>query len=132
LFTFESGASYQGYLQLYPRGDRLQITGFDADLVAKRGHPLPDNAAGSFLGHYKSDASHDLQLALQQWGDLLAGTGFYSGKPVAVAGKVVSPNHADGHILFSDGSKANVKAVLSADQQVLSISGLGKPFDLHR
>jgi hypothetical protein len=73
-----------------------------------------------------------LQLDLNQSADLLAGTGFVSGKPVAVVGRVTGVNQARGLLLFSDGSQNGVKVSLSSDEQTLSLRGVGGVIEMGR
>jgi hypothetical protein len=71
-------------------------------------------------------------ITLNQWGDLLAGTGFDQGKPVAVVGRIIEPLNAMGTLLFSDESLMRIRATLSEDKGTLTIKGLGAPFHMKR
>ncbi len=128
----EDGTSVVGSLTLSPSGKSLTLTGLGMPITLNRGGtPLPV-AAGAFAGRYAAPESSALWLDLRQSGELLAGTGFVSGKPVAVVGRVTETNEARGSILFSDQSQTGVRVSLSDDEQTLSVRGLGGIMEMRR
>ena len=128
----EDGTSITGSITLSPSGKNVTLTGLGEPITLNRGGtPLPVTA-GAFAGRYATPGSDGLRLDLEQSGDLLAGTGFVEGKPVAVAGRITAANEARGSLLFSDQSRSGVRAVLSDDGQTLSMRGLGGTLEMRR
>jgi hypothetical protein len=132
VLSFEDGTVVPAYITLSPDGTLATIRGLGIPLTVNRGgEPLRD-LSGPFAGHYSTTGPPPLWLTLTQGGDLLAGTGFIDGKPVAVVGKVTGPNRAAGTILFSDESQNRVKVNLSGDGRILTIEGLGGIIEMRR
>jgi hypothetical protein len=128
----EDGAPEVGTITLSPAGQSMTLNWMDSPIIlARGGTPLPV-ASGSFAGRYSAPTPHMLRLDLDQSADLLAGTGFVSGKPVAVVGRVTGENEARGLLLFSDGSQNGVKVSLSSDEQTLSLKGVGGTIEMRR
>jgi hypothetical protein len=132
ILTFEDGSTGPAYLMLSANGDEATIQGLGTPTTVKRGGEPLRAASGPFAGRYGASGPPSLLLTLTQGGDLLAGTGFVEGQPVAVVGKVNEPNRAAGTLLFSDGSQNRVKVVRSSDGQTLTIQGLGGPIEMWR
>jgi hypothetical protein len=88
--------------------------------------------AGAFAGRYAAGASDALWLDLEQSGELLAGTGFVSGKPVAIVGRITGANEARGSIPFSARSRNPVWVSLYDDGQTLRVRGLGETLEMRR
>lgn len=132
ILTFEDGTTTSASIMLSPDGNTATIRGLGIPLTVNRGGEPLRALSGPFAGHYSTTGPPPLWLTLTQGGDLLAGTGFIDGKPVAVVGKVTGPNRAAGTILFSDESQNRVKVNLSGDGRVLTIEGLGGPFEITR
>ena len=128
----KDGTPIAGSISLSVSGKDVTLTGLDESITLNRGStPLPVTP-GAFAGRYATPGSDGLRLDLEQSGDLLAGTGFVEGKPVAVAGRITATNEARGSLLFSDGSRSGVRAVLSDDGKTLSVRGLGGTLEMRR
>src|SRR3990170_1823760 len=127
VLSFGDGTVAPAYITLSPDGASATMKGMGLSIALNRGGEPLRAPSGPFAGRYANPGPPLLWLNLTQGGDLLAGTGFIDGKPVAVVGKVTAPNHATGTILFSDESQNRVKVVLSGDGRTLTIEGLGGP-----
>jgi hypothetical protein len=126
------GAQSSGSIALAPAGDSVTLYGLGEPVeLARGGTPLPVTA-GAFAGRYKARHPQRIWLQLEQSGELLAGTGFLWGRPVAVAGWVTGPREARGSLLLSDQSRNGVRVTLSADLSTLSVSGLGGTIQMQR
>ena len=132
ILTFEDGTIYSAYISLSPDGAVTNISGTKISVTLQREGEPSQAPPGPFAGHFATSGPPPLWLILDQRGDLLAGTGFVNGKPVAVVGKVTAPNTATGTILFADESQNRVKATLSSDRRILTIEGLGSPLEMKR
>ncbi len=132
VLSFGDGTVAPAYITLSPDGDSATMQGMGISIALNRGGEPLRATSGPFAGRYSNPGPPQLWLNLTQGGDLLAGTGFVEGKPVAVVGKVTAPNRAAGTILFSDESQNRVKVVLSGDGKVLTIEGLGGPIEMRR
>lgn len=128
----EDGAPLAGTITLSPSGKQMILTGLGDSVTLTRGGTTLPVTKGVFAGRYATRGASNLWLDLKQSGDLLAGTGFVSGKPVAIVGRVVEVNEARGSILFSDRSQNGVRAFLSSDEQTLSLRGLGGTIEMRR
>jgi hypothetical protein len=130
--AFPDGRVAHGHLALSPLGEKatLEVPGLELELARSAGVPL--TATGPFSGSYQREAETAAWVRLVQNGDLIAGTGYLDGKPIAVAGKVIGPNQARGTLLFSDESRTTVTAVLSEGDRVLTVDGAGRPIKLRR
>jgi hypothetical protein len=127
-----SGTQLSGSVALAPAGDSLTLYGLGEPVeLARGGTPLPVTG-GPFAGRYKTRRPEEIWLQLEQSGDLLAGTGFVWGKPVAVAGWVTGPREARGSLLLSDQSRNGIKVSLSGDLGTLNVSGLGGTIAMRR
>jgi hypothetical protein len=132
VLSFASGGPNPGRITLSPDGQTITIRGLGAPLqLARGGTPViaPD---GPFSGRFVLDGPIPVRLDLNQGGDLVAGTGYFSGKAVAVVGRLIEANRARGTVLYSDESRNRVTVTLSADQGILVIEGLGAPIRMTR
>jgi hypothetical protein len=132
ILAFEDGSATPAYIMLSADGKEARIQGLGTPLTIKRGGEPLRAPSGPFAGTYKASGPPPLSLTLIQGGDLLAGTGFVEGNPVAVVGRVTGANSASGTILFSDESRNGVQVVLSGDKGILTIHGLGGPIEMKR
>ncbi len=132
VLTFAGGAAGRGYLALSLNGEAVTVRGFGAPVTLNRGGTPSAPASGGFAGTYEASGPRAVRLRLSQGEDLLAGTGYVNGRPVAVAGKVTEPNKARATVLFSDESRNGVYATLSDDGQTLSVRGLGGLIEMQR
>ena len=132
VLNYEDGNIRPAYLMLSPDGEAVTLNGLGPSITLSHGGEPQRAPSGPFAGRYSNPGPPQLWLNLTQGGDLLAGTGFIDGKPVAVVGKVTAPNRVTGTILFSDESHNRVKVVLSGDGRTLTIEGLGVPIEMRR
>jgi hypothetical protein len=128
--NFEEGQSARGSFTLSPDGKTLAILGMGPTFTLSRGGEPESVMAGPFAGHFGVDSPRPLWVKLTQADNLLAGTGFDDGKPVAFVGKVMEPRKARGTLLFPDKSQVRVTLRLSENQEVLTVSGLGGSLNL--
>ena len=132
ILTFTDGSTTPGYITLSPDGNTATFRGMGFPLALNRGGEPLRAPSGPFAGQYVNLGPPLLRLSLTQGGDLLAGTGFMDGRPMAVVGKVTGPNRVSGTILFPDESQNGVKMTLSDDGRTLKIHGLGGPIEMGR
>jgi len=132
VLVFEDGSRTEIQILLSPDGRTLTLRGLGESLKLGRTGYSAESSVGPFVGLFSDSGDPPLWLNLTQAGDLLAGTGYVDGKPVAVTGKTTSPTEASGVLLFSDGSRMGVRALLSADGGTLTIQGLGSPLEMKR
>lgn len=132
VLNYEDGNIKPAYVMLSPSGEAVTLSGLGPSMTLSHGGEPLRAPSGPFAGRYANPGPPLLWLNLTQGGDLLAGTGFIDGKPVAVVGKVTAPNRASGTILFSDESQQRVKVNLSGDGKALTIEGLGGPIQMRR
>jgi hypothetical protein len=132
VINWADGRTSPGHATLSPNGATVTISGVGPPVTLDRGgEPLADSS-GPFAGRFSASRPRLVWIDLSQWGDLLAGTGFDQGKPVAVVGKVIEPLHAKGTLLFGDESLIRVGATLSEDEGTLTVEGLGAPIHMKR
>jgi len=132
VLTFEGGSGGRGHLALSLNGEALTVRGFGAPVTLSRGGTPMAPASGGFAGTYSASGPRPVRLRLSQGEDLLAGTGYVNGRPVAVAGKIIEPDKARGTVLFSDESRNAVSATLSDDGGTLTVRGLGGLIEMQR
>jgi hypothetical protein len=128
--NFEEGQNARGSFTLSPDGKTLAILGMGPTFTLTRGGEPESVTAGPFAGHFGVDSPRPLWVKLTQADNLLAGTGFDDGKPVAFVGKVMEPRKARGTLLFPDKSQVRVTLKLSDNREVLTVSGLGGSLNL--
>lgn len=132
LLNYEDGNLKPAHVMLSPDGETVTLGGLGPPIALSHGGEPLRAATGPFAGHYSAQGPPPLWLNLAQGGNLLAGTGFVDGKPIAVVGKETTPNHASGTLLFSDESQQRVRVSLSGDGRTLTIEGLGGPIEMKR
>jgi hypothetical protein len=132
VLAFEDGPIEAAQITLSPDGTRATIRGWGPPFTLERGGPAVSAPSGVFAGRYSTERPSPLWLVLTQSGDLLAGTGFVDGKPLAVVGRVTGIRQAAGTLLFSDESQNRVRVILSDDGQSVTIQGLGSPIEMRR
>lgn len=134
VLTFADGDSRPVYLTLAPNRASLEIEGLGAPLVLSTGGGGRAAGGGDFSGGYRSVRSSlsTVSLVLEQRGELLAGSGFVDGRPVAVVGRTTGPGEAEGTVVFADGSRGRLRATRSADGRKLTVEGLGGTVQLKR
>jgi len=123
-----------GYATLSTNGDSLElegVAGVDAVNLSRGGEPV-SLETGPFSGTFVSTGLTPLHLRLSQGGNLVAGTGFFDGKPVAFVGRVAAPADVSGTVLFSDETRARVNGALSDGNDTLTVKGMGGPIILER
>jgi hypothetical protein len=130
--SFASGYTASGQVSLAADGTSVTLRGMGAPVTLGRGGEPLAGASGRFAGRFAAKGPMRLRLELAQSGDLLAGTGFVDGRPVAVAGKVTEPGQARGFVLFSDESRNAVTVSLADDGGALSVRGLGRLIEMTR
>jgi len=131
VLAYPDGAIKPAKVTLSPDGTTVTIHEPGKKVILRRGGTPLDVVPGPFAGRY-SVVTPNVRLTLSQGGELLAGTGFLAGRPVAVVGRVTGPKRARGTLLFADESRNGVKASLSDDRQTLTVTGLGAPLHLIR
>jgi hypothetical protein len=132
VLVFEDGSRTEVQIIMSPDGRIMTIRGLGESLKLARTGYTAEPPTGPFAGVFADSGDPAIWLSLSQASGLLAGTGYVDGKPVAVTGSASSPEEARGVLLFSDGSKMGVRAVLSGDGGTLTIKGLGRPIELRR
>jgi len=132
VLVYEDGSRTEVEVILSPDGRTMTIRGLGDKLELARTGYTADLPTGPFAGVFADSGDPSIWLNLSQAGELLAGTGYVDGKPVAVTGSASSPEEARGVLLFSDGSKMGVSATLSGDGGTLTIKGLGRPIEMKR
>jgi hypothetical protein len=132
VFTFEDGAIASSRVTLSPNGTSGSILDLGTRLTLERGGEPTPSVSGSFTGRFRSSGSPALSITLTQGGNLLSGIGYVEEKPVAVVGRVAGPGSVVGTITYSDDSRSNVRATLSAGGRTLTVAGLGAPIELTR
>jgi hypothetical protein len=115
-----------------PDGQVLAVRMQGGETIMERGGEPVVNVPGPFNGRYASGGRSAASVRLLQDGVLLAGTGFVSGRPVAVSGRVVGEGEARGDIQFADESRQSVRVSLSGDRQQLTVTGIGAPIVMKR
>ncbi len=130
VLNYEDGDIRPAYITLSPDGGIVTISGLGPSITLNHGGEPQRAPSGPFAGRYANTGPPQLWLNLTQGGNLLAGTGYVDGRPVAVVGKVTDVRKATGTILFSDESQTRVKVVLSGDGRTLTIEGLGAPIQM--
>lgn len=104
----------------------------DVDLMLG-GTPVT-GSSGPFTGKYRT-ASPNESLAsatIVQTGTLISGVGRFFNQIIAISGQVTDPKEAKGMLTFLDESRVQFSAELSADQQSITITGMGNPVLLER
>lgn len=104
----------------------------DIDLI--RGGTPVSGPAGTFSGKYRT-VGPDEQLAratIVQTGSLISGVAQFFDQISGISGKVVEPNKISGMLTFLDESRVQFHAELSADEQSITITGMGNPIVLER
>ena len=123
--TVELSADYQMMI--------LDVLG-ESEVVLNRGGQLEPTSPGPFSGQYRSSDFEPfiLDIILMQDGELIAGMALGAGDPASVTGRVTDMGKMTGVLTFMDGSQISIDAELSADNQVLTIRGLGAPLNFTR
>ena len=121
----------QGQVFLAVNGEAVTIHGIGETVTLSRGGPSLAISGGVFAGGFTAP-SRGLWMKLHQDGDMLTGSGFDRGRPVALVGRLTAPLKAEGTLMFGDESRMSVRAELSADHQKLIIHGLGLPIEMMR
>ena len=129
---FEDGATEAAHVTLSPDGAGATVKGLGQTFALEQGGSPVRATPGLFAGRYSKSGPSPLWLVLTQSGNLLAGTGYIDGKPVAVVGRVTELRQASGSLLFSDESQCRAKVTLSDDSRALAIHGLGLPIQMTR
>ena len=132
VLIFEDGSRTEVQIFLSPDGRLVTVRGLGESMKMTRTGDSAPLSSGPFAGVFSEAGEPSIWLNLSQAGDLLAGTGYVNGRAVAVTGKTTSPTQANGVLLFSDGSRMGVRAVLSGDGDMLTVEGLGGPIDMKR
>lgn len=132
ILVFERGGVTRGEIALAPDGKTATIHGLGAPVTLRRGGEPISLAEGPFAGLYAAGMPAVVWLELQQTGELLAGTGYLQGRAVAVVAKISGPGEARGSALFSDGSRAGLVLMLSADGRQLRASAAAGIVEMER
>lgn len=132
VLNYEEGNINPAYVMLSADGETVTLNGLGQSIILNHGGEPQRAPSGPFAGRYNTIGPPPLWLNLTQGGNLLAGTGFVDGKPVAVVGKVTGVNSAIGTILFSDESQNRASVTISKDGRVLTVEGLGEPIQMRR
>lgn len=126
--VFEDGSRRQAEIELSADGRYLMIRGLSATL-SRRGRATAP-AGGAFAGQYVARGAALLELELTQHGALIAGTGWFEGRALAVAGRVETTSEASATVLFGDNSTSTVR--LRRESGGLVVIGLGGEWRLGR
>jgi hypothetical protein len=104
----------------------------DVDLILG-GTPVT-GSSGPFTGKYRTASPNDslASATIVQTGTLLSGVGRFFDQITAISGQVTDPKEAKGMLTFLDESRVQFNAELSADQQSITITGMGNPVLLER
>lgn len=121
----------QGQVFLMVNGEAVTIHGIGETVTLSRGGPGLNISGGAFAGGFAAP-SRGIWMELHQDGDMLTGSGFDRGRPVALVGRLTTPLKAEGTLMFGDESRMGVRAELSGDHQKLTINGLGAPIEMTR
>lgn len=128
VLVFEDGTRREAELGLSADGLHLVVRGLEADL-SRRG-PTTPATRGAFAGRYVADGEALLELDLTQHDHLIAGTGWFEGRAVAVAGRVEADGEASASVLFADDSASAMRVRLERDGLV--VVGLGGEWRMKR
>lgn len=115
-----------------PDGQVLTVRMLGGETILDRGGESVVNVPGPFTGRYGSVGGNAASVSLLQDGVLLAGTGVFAGRPIAVSGRAVGEREARGDIQFADESRQGVRVSLSEDRQQLTVTGIGAPIEMKR
>ena len=129
---FEDGTRVNGQLTLSPTGQYSVVSFPGQEVMIKREVSHRAELSGPFAGKYYTDTPVPIELFLSQREQLLSGSGFVEGKPVAVVGKQTAPSEAGGLALFPDESRIAIKISLSEDGNKLVVNGIGGPLEMRR
>ena len=132
VLNYEDGSIKPAYVMLSADGGTVTLNSLGQSIILNQGGESQRAPSGPFAGRYNAIGPPYIWLNLTQGGNLLAGSGFVDGKPVAVVGKVIGVNSAVGTILFSDESQSRARATLSDNGRVLTVEGLGAPIQMRR
>ncbi len=131
--VFEDGTRFNGQLALSTDGRQSAVTIPGQEVIVKReAAAFPPETSGPFAGKYFTDTPVPIELFLSQREQLLSGSGFVEGKPIAVVGKQTAPLKAGGIALFPDESRIAIKISLSEDGKNMVVNGIGGPFEMRR
>lgn len=104
----------------------------DIDLL--RGGTPVSGPAGPFSGKYRTVEPNDslASVTIVQTGFLISGVAQFFDQITGISGQVTDPNKAKGMLTFIDESRVQFHAELSADEQSLTITGMGNPIVFER
>jgi hypothetical protein len=125
LLTFQDGSVAAGSISLRTDGSGVSIRGLREPLNLERGGEPAAAAGGAFAGRFFGAGPPEATVSLTQSGELIAGTGVLDGRAVAVVGRVIGPNAAEGRLLFNDESHMQVRAALADEGRELRLEGIG-------
>jgi hypothetical protein len=122
-------------IQLSGSGQRLSIrTSSFGDLtLAPSPGKFDPPQSGPFTGKYSANSNDGglAELVIYQSGDLISGTGTVLGDRVGVAGRIVAPDSAVGHVVYSDGTQVRIRVSRDSTDQI-TVSGFGGHFAMDR
>ncbi|NOX51432.1 MAG: hypothetical protein GXP16_12995 [Gammaproteobacteria bacterium] len=122
-------------IQLSGSGQRLSIrtTSFGDLTLAPSPGKFENPGSGPFTGKYSANSSDGglAELVIYQSGDLISGTGTVLGDRVGVAGRIVTPDSAVGHVVYSDGTQVQIRMSLDSANQI-TVFGFGGHFAMDR
>lgn len=132
VLSTDTGRLDNGYIQMSADGRTVTVNCQRAELILERSNQSVSRRTGPFQGHFERTVPTHLWLDLEQNHELLAGTGYINGQPVAVVGKIVGHNKVKGTLLYSDASRIRVASSLSEDGNTLIVTGIGGTIELKR
>ncbi len=133
LIMLDDGERMASDIALAADGDTATMTFRGEEISLTRGGSVAEPVSSDFQGRFESRGLSEIAVELSHSGRLVAGTGFFEGRPIAVVAHTdLSGDRADGVLLFSDESRLEIVAILSRGGGTLTIQGLGGPVNLVR